>query len=63
MEELGNFLKRSDVLSVIGIVLLLTSVLDVTGASILFLKVKASYGVFLLAVYHILKGISQFGEE
>ena len=63
MEEISNFLKRSDVLSILGIILLLTAVLDVTGASILFLKIKASYGVFVLAVYHILRGITQFFEE
>ncbi len=63
MEDLNNFLKRSDVLSILGIILILASILDFTGISILFIKIRLSYGLFLLAIFHILKGITQFFEE
>lgn len=63
MDEFIAFFKQPYVLSIIGVIILLTSVFDVMGISILFIKMKASYGIFLLGIFHFLKGISQMFED
>lgn len=63
MDEFNAFLRQPYVLSILGVIILLTSTFDVMGVSILFLKMKASYGIFLLGIFHFLKGIGQMFEE
>ena len=63
MDEFNAFFRQPYVLSILGVIILLTSTFDVMGVSILFLKMKASYGIFLLGLFHFLKGIGQMFEE
>lgn len=63
MDGFIAFFRQPYVLSILGLFILLSSTFDAMGVSILFLKVKASYGIFLLGVFHFLKGIGQMFEE
>lgn len=63
MDGYNAFFRQPYVLSILGVIILLTSTFDVMGVSILFLKMKASYGIFLLGIFHLLKGIGQMFEE
>lgn len=63
MENLKKILENPQTLSVLGIILLLTSFLDLTNTSFLFIKLKLGFGIFLLAIYHILRSIVSFIES
>jgi hypothetical protein len=62
MEQFKFFLKYSQTLSVIGIILIAFSVMDIMGAKILTLSIKLGPAVFLLGLYHVLRPIAQFIE-
>lgn len=63
METLKKILDNPQTLSALGIILLITSFLDLANVNFLFIKLKIGFGVFLLAVYHILRSIVYFIES
>jgi hypothetical protein len=62
MEQLKFFLKYSQTLSGLGIILIMFAVMDIMGAKILTLNIKLAPAAFLLGIYHILRPIVQFIE-
>jgi len=63
MDNLKRILENPQTLSFIGIVLLLSSFLDLSNVTFLFFKIKLSFGIFILAIYHILRSIVYFIES
>ncbi len=63
MDEFNAFLKQPYVLSFIGVMILLTSTFEAMNISIIFLKMKAVYGIFFLGIYHFIKGIGGMFED
>lgn len=62
MDKLKLYLKYSQTLSVLGIVLILTSFFDIAGIPLLFIPLKLTLGVFLLGAYHIVSAVVQLVE-
>jgi hypothetical protein len=54
MEKLKFFLKYSQTLSALGLILILFAMLDIMGAKILTLHFRLNVAVALLGLYHIL---------
>jgi len=54
MEQIKGFLKYSQTLSALGIIIILFSVLDYMGARFLTLNFKLAPAVFILGLYHVL---------
>ena len=63
MEVIKNFLKSPIVLSIIGIILILSSLFDVMGVKFLFFKVKLGFGVIILGIYLITEAIPNIVED
>jgi hypothetical protein len=63
MEALKSFLKIPLVLSLMSVLLILAALFDVIGVKFLFIKVKLVFGVFMIAVFLILEGISSLKDD
>lgn len=63
MDEFNAFLRKPYVLALLGVIILLTSTFEVMDVSIIFLKMKAAYGIFILGIYNFLKGIGGMFED
>ncbi len=59
MDKFKAFLNHTQVISVVGVILILSAVLDVTGSSFLFFKLRLPFGLAVVGLYHILTGIVQ----
>lgn len=63
MDALKSFLKIPLVLSLLSVILILAALFDVIGVKILFIKIKLVFGVFMIALFLILEGISSLKDD
>ncbi len=62
MEKFKFYLKYSQTLSGLGIILIIFSFLDIIGTKILTLHIKVFVAVAILGLYHVLRSVAQFIE-
>lgn len=58
MEALKEFLKYPQIPLILGVILIFTAFFEVLGIAIFFLKIKLSFGILILGIYHVIRGIS-----
>ncbi|MEK7431974.1 MAG: hypothetical protein AABZ74_02485 [Cyanobacteriota bacterium] len=58
MDALKDFLKYPQIPLTLGVILIITSFLEVMDVTILLVKIKMSFGILILGLYHIIKSIS-----
>lgn len=63
MDALKSFLKIPLVLSLLSVILILAALFDVIGVKFLFIKIKLVFGVFMIALFLILEGISSLKDD
>lgn len=58
MDQLKEFLKYPQIPLTLGVILIFTAFFEVLAVAIFFLKIKLSFGILILGIYHLIRGIS-----